>query len=159
MRIYVSGPMRSKPGLNLMAFHEMAQRVEAAGHVALNPARNPLGLTLEQYMDIDLAMLRAADAVIVLPDWDRSLGAGVEVAYARYLGKPVYQSLEEITCLTRAQPAEEEPDTIAPMGRPSVSAAKPLCFGQRASKDLDFLHNTCGVCCLRGACSKESETL
>ena len=89
MRVYISGPMRGYPAYNFPAFHEAACRLAGAGHAAINPAQNPGGLTPAQYMDIDLALLRAAEAVLVLPGWENSKGAAVEVAYAHYLGIPV----------------------------------------------------------------------
>ena len=93
MRIYISGPMRGIPDYNFPAFFEAEQKIVMAGHDVMNPANNPPGLTPAQYMDIDLAMVRAADAVLLLPGWGDSKGSAVEVAYARYLGIPVMETI------------------------------------------------------------------
>lgn len=86
--IYLAGPITGVPD-----YRENFQRVEdkltAEGYIVLNPAKLPAGLTNEQYMQIDLAMLSAADAVHFLPGWDNSKGATLERAYCEYIGKVV----------------------------------------------------------------------
>lgn len=63
----------------------------------LNPAELPEGWPNGLYMDVCLAMIRAADLVVFLPGWERSRGASLEMQYSRYEGKPVYKiSTEEL---------------------------------------------------------------
>ena len=59
------------------------------GHTVLNPAVLPDGLEYAAYMAIDEQLLRAADAVCLLPDWRQSAGARQERALARRLGKQI----------------------------------------------------------------------
>lgn len=63
--------------------------------VVLNPAELPEGWPNGLYMDVCLAMIRAADLVVFLPGWERSRGASLEMQYCRYQIKPVYKIEEE----------------------------------------------------------------
>ena len=47
------------------------------------------------YMDVCLAMIRAADLVVFLPGWEQSRGASLEMEYCRYQRKPVYKLAQE----------------------------------------------------------------
>ena len=96
MKIYISGPMRGMPELNFPAFRDAARRIELLGHRAIDPSRNHTGLTRTQYMDIDLALVRASDAALMLPGYESSSGAAVELAYARYLGLYVFFNVNAI---------------------------------------------------------------
>lgn len=86
IRHYIAGPMTGLPDLNRSAFFAMAQHIEDIGGVVLNPAALPQGLTEPQYMDICLAMIRASDAIVLLPGWEASAGALAEYHYACKLG-------------------------------------------------------------------------
>lgn len=70
MKIYISGPMSGLAEFNRPAFMFTAARLTGCGHVALNPAVLPDGLTQAQYMDICLAMLRCAHAIYLLDGWE-----------------------------------------------------------------------------------------
>ncbi len=87
--LYISGPMAGLPDHNRPAFFEAEKELQAAGYVVLNPAKNPDGLTRAQYLDIDLAMVRASDGVAVLSGFKNSLGARAEIALAISNGLPV----------------------------------------------------------------------
>lgn len=47
------------------------------------------------YMDVCLAMIRAAGLVVFLPGWEQSRGAGLEMEYCWHQIKPVYKIAEE----------------------------------------------------------------
>lgn len=96
MKIYISGPMRGMPELNFPAFRDAARRIELLGHRAIDPSRLPMGLTPAQYMDIDFALMRASDAVLMLPGHERSKGAAAELSYARYLELYVFFNVNAI---------------------------------------------------------------
>jgi hypothetical protein len=61
----------------------------------MNTAELPADWPGKVYMDVCLAMIRAADLVVFLPGWERSHGASLEMQYSRYEGKPVYKIEEE----------------------------------------------------------------
>jgi hypothetical protein len=82
MKIYIAGPMSLVDDFNRPAFHRAARQLTSNGHVVLNPAILPDGLEQKEYMDICFAMLRASDAILMLPDWRASAGACAEYHYA-----------------------------------------------------------------------------
>lgn len=93
MKIYIAGPMTGLAEFNRPAFMFTAARLTGRGHVALNPAVLPDGLTQAQYMDICLAMLRCAHAIYLLDGWEKSAGARAEKALAEKLRlEIIYQS-------------------------------------------------------------------
>lgn len=61
----------------------------------LSTAELPADWPGKVYMDVCLAMIRAADLVVFLPGWERSRGASLEMQYSRYEGKPVYKIQQE----------------------------------------------------------------
>ncbi|EMY6084914.1 DUF4406 domain-containing protein [Escherichia coli] len=85
MIVYVAGPMSGYEQFNRPALHSAAKRLTDKGYVVLNPATLPDGLTQAQYMDICLAMLRCADTIYMLKEWEYSAGARAENALAEKL--------------------------------------------------------------------------
>lgn len=74
----------------------VAQQMLSGGHVALNPATLPDGLSQREYMDICLAMLRCADAIHMLHGWQESDGAVAEHAMAKKLGIKISYQFKEL---------------------------------------------------------------
>lgn len=100
--VYLSGPMTGLPDFNRPAFHKAAADLRAQGYVVINPAEVDLGpaATWSDYMRIHLAEIaRRVTQVFVLPGWESSRGAQLEVHVARSLGLPVVPV-----------PAPEDPD-------------------------------------------------
>ena len=93
MKIYIAGKITGDPGY-LDKFREEAEKLEGMGHIVLNPAELPEGMSKAEYMRICFAMIDCADTVLLLPDWQGSPGAQLELAYCRYIGKPSGGSLE-----------------------------------------------------------------
>ncbi|HAT3921239.1 TPA: DUF4406 domain-containing protein [Kluyvera ascorbata] len=93
MKVYIAGPMSGLPNFNRAAFNHAHFHLWSKGHVVLNPALLPDGLTQPQYMDICLAMLRCAHAIYLLDGWEKSAGARAEKALAEKLSLEImYQS-------------------------------------------------------------------
>lgn len=86
--VYIAGPITGHENGNREAFFGAEQLLKQQGHIVLNPHCLPAGLTEFQYMDICLAMLRSADAIYLLDDWQNSSGATVEFELAKKLGLP-----------------------------------------------------------------------
>lgn len=86
MKIYIAGKITGDRGYKAK-FRAAAKALEDAGHVVLNPATLPAGLTDGDYMRISMAMLEAADLAVFLPDYLDSEGARVEWAWCQRTGK------------------------------------------------------------------------
>ena len=93
--VYISGPITGVPRY-YEAFELAMENLTAAGFIPLNPAMLPMGMTERQYMRIDIAMLDAADAVLLLDGWERSRGSSLECSYCFYTGKPFATSIDEL---------------------------------------------------------------
>lgn len=109
-RCYVAGPMRSIPLFNFPAFHAAAAKLRSEGWTVFNPAEKDNerhgtdiskgnatgdesiaakehGFNLREALALDLEFIcREADAVALLPGWERSKGANAEKATADALG-------------------------------------------------------------------------
>ena len=83
MKIYIAGKITGDPEYR-RKFACAARQVEEFGHIALNPAELPEGMTPEEYMRICFAMLDVADEMWYLADAADSPGAFLEVQYCRY---------------------------------------------------------------------------
>ena len=92
--IYLSGPMSGIPDYNHQEFNAAAERLRGFGLTVINPAEQPEQGTWIDYMRHDIKLLLDAHVVAVLPGWEKSTGAKLEVAIARELGMPVLMANE-----------------------------------------------------------------
>lgn len=88
MKIYIAGKITGDKGYKAK-FRDVERRLAAAGHIPLNPATQPAGLSPADYMRVCMAMIETADMVLFLPDYQDSKGASLEWAWCQYIGKPV----------------------------------------------------------------------
>ncbi|WP_085631492.1 DUF4406 domain-containing protein [Pseudomonas sp. R16(2017)] len=90
-RIYLAGPMTGFEDFNFPAFNAMAAKLRARGYVVENPAEHGIvqGADWADYMAYDLTRLGLCGQVAVLPGWEKSKGARLEVHIARELGMQV----------------------------------------------------------------------
>lgn len=92
-RIYVSGPMTGIPEHNFPAFRDAAARLTDLGFDVIDPSRHGAdedGMTWEDYLRRDLADVLTVDELALLPGWERSKGATLEVHVARALSMPCH---------------------------------------------------------------------
>lgn len=113
--IYIAGPFRAlnadgsmnhwEQEQNIRRAEALALRVWQAGGAALCPhlnTRNFQGAASDHvWLDGDLAMLAKCDAVLMTPDWERSVGARSEHALATERGMPVFYQLGTLTAWLR----------------------------------------------------------
>ena len=94
MRIYLAGPMRGLPGLNFGSFHMYATRLRAEGHEVFSPAEVKLPQdNIREIFAVEMEWLcRKAEAVYLLPGWEKSKGANAERALAVALDLLVFQA-------------------------------------------------------------------
>ena len=101
--IYIAGPMALDP-----KYHDKFAAAESylimKGWTVLNPAWLPKGMRPHSYMPICLAMVKEADAIVGLAGWENSHGASIEIKYARYQGKQVFENIESVPVLQGEDP-------------------------------------------------------
>lgn len=134
MKVYIAGPMSGHEDWNFPAFFEAEEQLKEIGHETLNPAANDgasletaiqnaisardNGATWASYMRRDLHSLVLSDSLCLLPGWQRSKGASLEVQVAQALGIPLYilrdRKLEpRVTCIGLSGWARSGKDTVA----------------------------------------------
>lgn len=103
-KVYISGPMQTKPGFNFPQFCEAEEWLSGiTGHLHLgmfgsievvNPARNFNGDTTlgrEVYLELALRQVDECDCIVMLPEWEQSPGARLELARALHNGSQVFE--------------------------------------------------------------------
>jgi len=88
---------------NRAAFHEMAAKLQSDGYEVENPATVSLeDSSWAEYMKGVEHLLRC-DTVIVLPGWQESKGARLEIAIAHHLGIPILCYPEKVELIDRVE--------------------------------------------------------
>lgn len=88
-RLYIAGPMTGVEDHNYPLFHRVQAELVAAGYVVFNPARNvPLAAEprWSDYMRMAVKQVADSDGIAILPGWQDSAGATLEVKLANDLG-------------------------------------------------------------------------
>lgn len=87
--VFISGAITGVDGYRKI-FAAAEQWLLEQDCTVLNPAvLPPSGMEWEAYLRITKAMLREADVVYVLPNWEHSQGVREEIALAESLGKEI----------------------------------------------------------------------
>lgn len=86
MRVYLSGPMSGLSESNFPAFHQWAAHLREQGHEVVNPAELQYPGTWELCLRNDLRELCTCDAIALMPGWESSRGANLELHVAHRLG-------------------------------------------------------------------------
>lgn len=91
MKLYLSGPMTGYPDLNFPAFNAEAERLRALGYEIVNPVdiNGDLGADWKDCIKVDIDYVAECDGVAVIPGWEASSGAQIEVWTARHYKLPV----------------------------------------------------------------------
>ena len=90
--VYLSGPMTGIPKHNFPAFHDAATELRSMGFRVVNPAEInsvPGANSWEQCLRNDIKALCDCDAIILLPGWEGSRGAHLEVHIAHRVGMQI----------------------------------------------------------------------
>lgn len=102
--VYIAGPYRAPNAWdreeNIRAAERLALEVWRLGHAALCPHANSRyfegALPDHIFLDGDIAMLLRCDAVLMTPDWERSMGAAHEREIAVANGIPVFKTVDDL---------------------------------------------------------------
>ena len=98
--VYLSGPMRGYPNNNFEAFHAARQHLRREGYRVLCPAESSIrraaaqnvdvdNIPFEEYMrEEDIPAVLESDMIMVLPGWEKSVGARTEVLVGQVVGVP-----------------------------------------------------------------------
>lgn len=110
MKVYIAGPMTNIQDFNYPAFFDAEVQLTNLGHEAINPARldsnedvpqalaasiasialnDELGHSWEYYIRRDIPIMMKANALCLLPGWQGSRGASLEVQLATALKIPL----------------------------------------------------------------------
>ena len=99
--LYIAGPMTGLPDFNYPAFYAAEDQLQSVGYRTLNPARSAArhdaprfalptaGSEWSDYMRNGINQLIRADGIALLPGWEDSRGARVELCLAYDLAMQV----------------------------------------------------------------------
>ena len=95
MKVYLSGPMTGYPENNYPLFRSVAGELRAAGHDVYDPSEFawegdvfPIG---EAFLAYSAFICAEAEAIVLLPGWEESLGVSAEVALAKNCGLQIFE--------------------------------------------------------------------
>ncbi len=96
--LYLSGPMSGEYLYNFETFNRAASQLRTAGYKVINPAEYGAedGKGWADYLLRDITVLiKKAQGIVLLKDWEKSKGAKLEVEIAKALLLPRYQLSDE----------------------------------------------------------------
>lgn len=88
-RVYLSGPMTGVSDNNFPAFYMWAAWLRAAGYEVVSPAEIQEAGSWEMCLRADLRELVTCDAIALMPGWEASKGANLELHVAHRVGLEV----------------------------------------------------------------------
>ena len=91
MIFYVAGKMTGLENKGREHFFAAEEKLNSLGHIVINPAKLPDGLSNQAYMSIGFSMIDSSDAIYLLDNYEDSPGAALEIQYATYTGKEIFK--------------------------------------------------------------------
>lgn len=86
MKIYLSGAITNDKDFKAKFLYAERELIKL-GHEVINPAKlcdiMPKSTTHSEYMSLCYPLIDMCDIVVVLPNWESSVGANLEVQYAK----------------------------------------------------------------------------
>jgi hypothetical protein len=104
-KLYISGPITGQPFGNRPAFDQLEAVLRRRGYDVCNPhALAHVDVSnWEQCMRLDVVHLLSCDGIVMLPGWERSRGARLELHIAAELGLRVFMSVVAVPDLRPAE--------------------------------------------------------
>lgn len=125
-RVYLSGPMSGIPENNFPAFNMWADHLRAQGYHVVSPAEIQEGPTWELCLRADLRELCTCEAIALMPGWESSKGANLELHVAHRLGMKVIHLPLQF-------------DLVGHLRRPMAFSAKTFGPGERTAGVVDHI--------------------
>lgn len=133
MKLYLAGPMRSRPSYNAAAFGIESMRLRAAGYRVVTPIEIDRRVCptfchychvaspeqVARFQAASMAELATCEGVALLPGWETSAGTANEIALARSLRLTVGTVDEWVAVAyrTSARMPQDAPEGIQTQGR------------------------------------------
>ena len=91
MKLYIAEPMTGIADYNYPMFKDAAKKLREAGYLVECPAEHdlPANTSWNGFVRHGITKMLTCDAVAILPAWQRSKGATIEVGLAQRLGMRV----------------------------------------------------------------------
>lgn len=92
-KVYISGKITGEDIHSVIRkFHDAARKIRRFGFEPVSPLDNglPFPAAWEDHMGEDVKLLLKSDAIYLLPDYEQSKGARLELTIAKELGMPVF---------------------------------------------------------------------
>ena len=101
MRIYISGPITGMDKhVIYRRFLNAEWKIQKLDHYAVNPLKIgyflPEDFRHQDFMDVDMAILKKMDAIVLLEGWESSQGCTQEFSYACRNDMKIYYDLDDI---------------------------------------------------------------
>lgn len=113
MRVYISGPMTGIQNFNFPAFNAAASKLRAMGYEVVNPVdiNGDHSVPWTDCLRKDLKEMLNCDLLALLPGWQNSKGAHLEMHVAHRVGIGIVM-VDDLDPLERAAPVmhHEGPD-------------------------------------------------
>lgn len=92
--VYISGPITGIPNHNEESFDNADRLLSDLGYETINPINNDKRSRNKSwafYMCLDMVSVAKADVLVLLPGWEQSKGAVIEIAVAERLEKEILE--------------------------------------------------------------------
>lgn len=91
MKMYIAGKITGDPNYR-EKFAKAEKLLASQGHSVMNPAclSDDKDFCWDDYMTIAASMQKICDATVLLPDWQESRGARIELKTAKSLGQKIF---------------------------------------------------------------------